>query len=167
MHRTRMFTVLAAVAVVGVACEDDATGIPAGLEVFVATLNGANEIPALASPTTGTGTAVITVMGNLISWRVDAANINNVTIGHIHYGPADSAGGVMIDLAPTAGDYATTETIALGSLEADTVLAVLAHMRNGKAYVNIHTSDGVGAPDPPGPAGDYPGGEIRGQIRKQ
>lgn len=167
MRATRVFTVLAAVAAIGVACGDDTTGIPAGLEVFTATLNGANEIPPLVSPTPATGTAVITVMGNLISWRVDAGNINNVFIGHIHYGPADSAGGVMIDLEPTPGDYTTTETIALGSLAGDTVLTVLTHMRNGKAYVNIHTTDGVGGADPPGPAGDYPGGEIRGQLRKQ
>ena len=167
MRASRVFSVLAAVAVIGVACGDDTTGIPAGLEVFTATLNGANEVPALVSPTTATGTAVITVMGNLISWRVDVANLSNVIIGHIHYGPADSALGVMINLSPTPGSYTTTSTIALGSLAGDTVLAVLAHMRNGKAYVNIHTSDGVGGADPVGPTGDYPGGEIRGQLRKQ
>ena len=164
MRATRVFTALAAVAVIGVACGDDTTGIPAGLEVFTATLNGANE---RLTPTTtpATGTAVVTVMGNLISWRVDAANLSNVIIGHIHYGPVDSAGGVMIDLSPTPGSYTTTQTIALGSFTGDTVLAVLAHMRNGKAYVNIHTSDGVA--DPAGPAGDYPAGEIRGQLKKQ
>src|SRR6266536_2489002 len=163
MRVTRIFTALAAVTLVGLACKDDTVGIPAGLEVFTATLNGANEVPVTTTP--ATGTAVITVMGNLISWRVDVANISNVTIGHIHYGPADSAGGVMINLAPTPGSYTTTETIALGSFAGDTVLAVLAHMRNGKAYVNIHTSDGVA--DPVGAAGDYPAGEIRGQLRKQ
>ena len=33
---------------------------------------------------------------------------------------------------------------------------------SGNAYVNVHTNDGV---DPPntGP-GDFPGGEIRGQV---
>ena len=164
MRAQRVFSVLAAVAAVGVACGDDVIGIPAGLEVFTATLNGANEIPPLVSPTTATGTAVVTVMGNLISWRVDVTNLSNVSAGHIHYGPADSALGVMINLAPTPGSYTTTQTIALGSLTGDTVLTVLAHMRAGKAYVNLHTSDGVA--DAVGPAGDYPGGEIRGQLRK-
>jgi hypothetical protein len=43
-----VFPVLAAVALVGVACGDDiTTAIPEGLEVFTATLNGANEVPAL------------------------------------------------------------------------------------------------------------------------
>ncbi|MGH7605786.1 MAG: CHRD domain-containing protein [Gemmatimonadales bacterium] len=166
MQATRMFTVLAAVALIGVACEDDdPTGIPSGVEIFTATLNGANEVPALVSPTEATGTAVITVMGNLISWRVDAANISNVFIGHIHLGPAGQSGDVLIDLEPTPGDYTTTQTIALGSLAGDTVLAVLPDMRAGNTYVNIHTSDG--ATDPAGPAGDYPAGEIRGQLVKQ
>jgi hypothetical protein len=39
---------------------------------------------------------------------------------------------------------------------------VLAAMEAGTAYVNVHTNDGV-APPTTGP-GDFPGGEIRGQI---
>jgi hypothetical protein len=167
MRAQRVFTVLAAVAVIGVACGDDVTGIPAGLEVFTATLNGANEIPALVSPTPATGSAVVTVMDTLLSWRVDVTNIQNVFIGHIHMAVPDSAGGVWLDLTPTPGDYPTTSTIALGSIQGDTVLALAAIMRNGRAYVNIHTSDGMGGTDPAGPAGDYPAGEIRGQLRKQ
>lgn len=163
MRATRVFTVLTAVAVIGVACGDEVTGIPAGVEIFTATLNGANEIPALVSPTTATGEATITVLGNLVSWKVDVTNLTNLTIGHIHYGPADSALGVMVNLSPTAGSYTTTTTVGLGSLVVDDT--VLVHMRNGKAYVNLHTSDGVA--DAVGPAGDYPGGEIRGQLRKQ
>lgn len=165
MRASRVFTVLAAVALVGIACKDEViSGIPAGIEIFTAEMNGANEIPPLVSPTTATGVATITVMGNLLSWRVDVTNLSNVTVGHIHYGPADSAAGVMVNLSPTPGSYTTTTTIAQGSLVVNDT--VLVHMRAGKAYVNIHTSDGVGGTDPVGPAGDYPGGEIRGQTRK-
>lgn len=162
MRATRMFTVLVAVTCVGIACEDDVTGIPSNVEIFTAQLNGANEIQPLVSPTTATGVATITVLGNLLSWRVEVTNLSNVTLGHIHYGPADSALGVMVNLSPTPGSYTTTTVIAQGSLVVNDT--VLVHMRNGKAYVNIHTSDG--AADPVGPAGDYPGGEIRGQTRK-
>lgn len=164
MRATRMFSVLTAVTIVGVACGDDVTGIPSGVEIFVADLNGANEIPPLVSPTTATGVATMTAMGNLLSWRVEVTNLSNVNIGHIHYGPADSARGVMVDLNPTPGSYTTTTVIAQGSLVVNDT--VLVHMRAGKAYVNIHTSDNVGGNDPVGPAGDYPGGEIRGQTRK-
>jgi hypothetical protein len=41
--------------------------------------------------------------------------------------------------------------------------AVLAAMESGDTYVNVHTDDGV-APPNTGP-GDFPGGEIRGQVR--
>ncbi len=40
--------------------------------------------------------------------------------------------------------------------------AVVEAVRNGDAYVNVRTNDGVDPPDT-GP-GDFPGGEIRGQI---
>lgn len=164
MRASRMFSMLVATTLIGVACGDDVTGIPSDIEIFRATLNGANEVPTLVSPTTATGEATITVMGNLLSWHVEVTNLSNVTIGHIHYGPADSALGVMVNLSPTPGSYTTTTTIAQGSLVVNDT--VLVHMRAGKAYVNIHTSDGVGGTDPVGPAGDYPGGEIRGQTRK-
>jgi hypothetical protein len=42
--------------------------------------------------------------------------------------------------------------------------SVLVHMRAGKAYVNIHTSDPALAGN--NTPGDYPGGEIRGQLHK-
>jgi hypothetical protein len=41
--------------------------------------------------------------------------------------------------------------------------AVVEAMRSGNAYVNVHTDDGVDPPDT-GP-GDFPDGEIRGQIK--
>jgi hypothetical protein len=41
--------------------------------------------------------------------------------------------------------------------------AVLAAINSGNTYVNVHTNDGV-APPNTGP-GDFPGGEIRGQIK--
>ena len=41
--------------------------------------------------------------------------------------------------------------------------AVLSAIKAGNTYVNVHTNDGVN-PANTG-AGDFPGGEIRGQIR--
>ena len=71
MHVSRTFTVFATIALLGVACNDNSsTGIPAGLEVYKATLNGANERPT-AVTSTATATAIITVLGNSISWKVD------------------------------------------------------------------------------------------------
>jgi hypothetical protein len=40
--------------------------------------------------------------------------------------------------------------------------AVEAAIESGNTYVNVHTNDGI-APANTGP-GDFPGGEIRGQV---
>ena len=152
MRRTRALAMFALVAAVGVACNDNnSTGIPAGLEVYTATLNGANERPTPVT-TTATGTAVVTAIGNRLSWRVDINSaIDSVTIGHIHRGVADSAGGVIRDLAPTPTGIGFTGTVALDSATvADSVLTL---MRAGRAYVNIHTKA-------------HGAGEIRGQLQK-
>jgi len=161
MRITRMLTMFAAVAVVG-GCSDDTTGIPSNVEIFQATLNGANEFPALPAATTATGSATITALGNVISWQVEVENISNVSIGHIHFGAAGTSGGVMQSLSPTAGSYTTKTIIASGSAVVND--SVLVHMRAGDAYVNIHTSNGA-LPGNNTP-GDYPNGEIRGQTRK-
>jgi hypothetical protein len=41
---------------------------------------------------------------------------------------------------------------------------LLTEVRLGNTYVNVHTNDGV-APIDTGP-GDFPGGEVRGQIER-
>jgi hypothetical protein len=50
----------------------------------------------------------------------------------------------------------------VGLLTGHPLADLVAEMRAGRAYVNVHTDDGVPSPDT-GP-GDCPGGEIRGQI---
>ena len=153
MRASRMLTMFATVTLFGGACSDNSTtGIPAGLEVFTADLNGANERLTPVT-TTAKGHAIITALGNQLSWKVDITSaIDSVTIGHIHRGVADSAGGVIQNLSPTPTGIGFTGTVALGS--AVVVDSVLTLMRAGKAYVNIHTKA-------------HPGGEIRGQLVKQ
>jgi len=153
MRAPRVFPVLAAVALVGVACGDDiiTTAIPEGVEVFTATLNGANERPTPVT-TTATGRAVITVLGNLVSWKVDVTDMDSVTAGHIHKGLADSTGNPIVTFTVTQTGLNFTGTVAVGS--ATVVDSVLTLMRDRRAYVNIHTRVNGG-------------GEIRGQTVKQ
>jgi len=144
-----MFALIAAL---GVACGDDTTAIPAGLKVFTATLNGANEKPT-AVTTTAKGTAIVTVLGNQLTWKVDITSaIDSITAGHIHHAPIDSAGGVRVNFAPAPTGVGFTGTATQGSIAvADSIIAF---MDAGNAYVNIHTKKN-GA------------GEIRGQLVKQ
>jgi hypothetical protein len=153
MRATRMFTALAAVAVIGVACGDDVAGIPAGLEVYTATLNAANEPTPVTS--TATGTAIVTVLGNQVTWKVDIISpIDSITLGHIHRRHPDStAGNVQVNFAPapTGLDFTGTATVGSAASVNDSILVL---MRAGRGYVNIHTRV-------------YPGGEIRGTLIKQ
>jgi hypothetical protein len=50
-----------------------------------------------------------------------------------------------------------------GDLEGRALGALIQEMKADRTYVNVHTDDGVPPPDT-GP-GDFPSGEIRGQIR--
>jgi CHRD domain len=151
MHVSGGLTILAAAALLGVACKDNSPNAP-GPEVFTATLNGANERPTPVT-TAATATAVITVLGDSITWKVDITSaIDSVIAGHIHDGGANDAGGVIQSLSPTATGAGFTGTVAQGSIvPPDSVITL---MRAGHAYVNIHTKA-------------HTAGEIRGQLVKQ
>jgi len=146
-------TLLTTAALVAVACNDNTTGIPSGVEIYTAQLNGANEAPT-AVTTTATGHAVVTVLGNLVSWKVDIdAAIDSMTAGHIHRHAADSvAGNVQVPFAVAASGIGFTGTAAVASATVND--SIVALMRAGRTYVNIHTKKN-------------PGGEIRGTLVKQ
>ncbi len=133
---------------------------PTEVEVFKATLVGTGEVPSNAS--TGTGTAIVTVSGGLISFRVDVGNIQNVILSHIH-GPATTSANAPVRVnfyVPPSGttplNFTTTTTLASGvaplpiGISQDSMVTLI---RNGNAYVNVHTSQ-------------LPAGEIRGQLVK-
>ena len=135
---------------------------------FTASLNAPNEPGGVTSG--GTGTATYTVIGNtgytntsVINYTITFSGLtaaaNN---GHIHVGAAGVSGGVTVPFtnvpALTSGTFngsisasnvqAATGgnvTVAAGSLD-----DLLAAMRAGNTYTNIHTSTN-------------PDGEIRGQ----
>src|SRR2546425_3193853 len=100
MRVSRVMGLLAIGTAVGLACKDTIINIPSSVEIYTATLNGSNERPT-AVTTSAAGAATITVLGNLVSWKVDITSpIDSVIIGHIHDGTADVAGGGVPDLHP-------------------------------------------------------------------
>jgi hypothetical protein len=148
------------------ACEDEEDDV-----VFRATLSGGAENPARSTSASGTAEFRLSE-NNTLSYTVDVTNLSNITAGHIH-GPATTVenAGVIIGLfstppstSPFTGRLAEgtiTSTSTLAGMDFDSLLVLL---DNGRAYVNLHTNDGV---DPPNTgAGDFPGGEIRGQITR-
>lgn len=138
-------------------------------------LNGGEEVPA--RDTNARGNAIFTLSDDelTLSFKLIVANIDNVVASHIHIGPAGVNGPVVLFLfgnAPPGGGTSNgvlnegTATAAdlVGPLAGQPLSALVDAMRAGNAYVNVHTNDGV-APTNTGP-GDFPGGEIRGQIRE-
>lgn len=159
----KLSTALALTAVLfAAACEND-DAIGPQQEQFTATLTGQAERPNPVT-TAATGVATFTVTGgNTINYTINVSNLAGVTAAHIH-GPAGSEAnaGVVATLHSTANAGTTNGILAQGTLMAGSALlstgitvdSVLTLMRNGNAYVNVHTSTNRA-------------GEIRGQIRRQ
>lgn len=148
-HQRRMLFGAAALALGLAACESE--------EVFVAELNGPNEVPAVTS--TATGLATYTLIDNTtLTFALSVSDIDSVTAAHIHVGDAGVAGGIIVNLfpGPTTGlDF--TGSLASGTITAATGMSfdsLMTRMRNGSLYTNVHTRVNGG-------------GEIRGQILLQ
>jgi hypothetical protein len=151
------------------------TGATALAADFIAApLSGGEEVPARDTKARGNATFDVSDDGTSIDYRLIASNIENVTASHIHLGPAGANGPVVAFLfgsvAPgggrTDGVLATgtiTAANLVGPLAGQPLSALLDAMQAGNTYVNVHTDDGV--PPTNTGAGDFPGGEIRGQIR--
>ena len=142
-------------------CKDD-VGVTV-TERFSATMSGANVLPPIT--TTATGTAQFTYVGDIktLFYEVDVTGIDSVTLAHIHApAPVDSSAGVALNLYTTGkskglgftGVLATGVAGQLGPPANMTLDSLLVLMRNGHAYVNVHTAA-------------HPAGEIRGQVVKQ
>ena len=116
-----------------------------------------------------------------VDFRLIASNIDNVIMSHIHCGPPGANGPIRMWLYPVVGPAGApgpagagrqNGVLAEGTFNPTGVIcpasavgsdmALLAAMRSGLTYVNVHTNDGVNGPNT-GP-GDFPGGEIRGQL---
>ena len=173
-------TVLAVAALVVLA-----TGVVASQQRnFVTSMSGAAEVPIRDTNARGAAVLMLSADGTTISYRLIASNIDNVFMAHIHLqpqgtDPGAANGPIVVWLAPTT---TPDVTLPLGGGRHNGVLAtgtftaanfindlagkpmsdLLTAIAEGRAYVNVHTNDGV-APPNTGP-GDFPGGEIRGQL---
>lgn len=165
--RERLVGGLALVALFAVgSCKDDVG--PTEVENFVANLSGANERPTQVT-TTATGIAHFSRVGDLVIYRVEVSGIDSAFAAHIH-APADTGTsiGVAVSLFTLAAATGQNFTGAVGQgvLGAPTGMttdSLLVLLRNGHAYVNVHTRGPTGANG----SGGHAGGEVRGQIQKQ
>ena len=135
---------------------------------------GGQEVPA--RDTNGQAQAIFHLSkdGTELDYKLIASNIHNVVQAHIHQGPAGVNGPIGVFLfgpvAPAGGrtdgvlaEGTITAGNFIGPFAGKSVEEVAALLDSGGAYVNVHTNDGV-APIDTGP-GDFPGGEVRGQVK--
>lgn len=129
---------------------------------FTAQLDGASEVPPVA--TQATGVAAFDLQGSgqnrSILYRLGARNIDHVFAAHIHVGCVGENGPIVVTLfsggptGPVRGNFASGEITSSdleGPLAGRNLGALIRRMNDGCTYVNVHTTE-------------FPGGEIRGQI---
>jgi hypothetical protein len=117
-------------------------------ETFEARLTGAQEVPPVSSPGTGTAEVQLNKSTNTLTWKVTYSGLSGPAVaGHIH-GPAAAGAnaGVVVPF--------TNITAQPVNGQATISPAQAADLAAGKWYANIHTAAN-------------PGGEIRGQLQKR
>ena len=150
---------LSALLVLCLAAACGGTDTPAVSNSFGASLSGAGEVPAVTT-STGTATATFTLVGTTVNYTVTYSNLSGAPGGaHIHLGASTGSGPVAVALGGfpstasgtwsgsfTSADVKTIQSPAVSNLD-----DVIAQIRAGNAYTNVHTSANAG-------------GEVRGQI---
>jgi hypothetical protein len=159
-------------------------GVAAAIESFNfnSPMDGAQEAPiSRDTPARGNAVYKLNADGTALQYRLIVANIENVFMAHIHRGVAGESGPVVVWLYPSTtpnqpgplGAGRIDGVIARGTITAADLTGPLAGqplstlvnlLRNGGAYTNVHTNDGDLVMNE-GP-GDFPAGEIRGQINE-
>jgi len=143
-----------------------------GAARFVAMLSGASEVPAVQSPALGSARFILSRDGASLRYQVKVKRVMNAEGAHVHLGPTGQNGEIVADLMNSARmhmgkrSFSAKGTITAGqlggSLAGHSLTDLVAQMTAGTAYVNVHTDDG--APPPNTGPGDFPDGEVRGQI---
>ena len=141
--------------------------------------NGSQEVPA--RDTQGQAQAIFHLSsdGESLDYKLTAATIDNVFMSHIHLNVPGQNGPIVVWLYPSTavapgplGAGRTDGVLAEGTITAANFVGPLAGqpmsvlvnaLNTGNAYVNVHTNDGVDGVNT-GP-GDFPGGEIRADVR--
>jgi hypothetical protein len=138
------------------------SAMPLAAQTLFATMNGAEETPALLTGAVANITVNVDQSAQTVEVELIAFNLpTGTTAGHIHIGPLGQAGPVVIDFPiPTgrtddlnlrfrvgAAEFHARPEIGINTIS-DAIQAII----NGNSYANIHTSG-------------HPGGEIRGQLR--
>jgi len=137
-----------------------------------ADLEGFQEVPAVSTVASGRFRAVIDTKANTITWKLNYDGLEGaVQQSHVHFGQLSVNGGISFFLCSNLGNGPAgtltcpdgpaeltgviTPELVIGpsgtGIEAGAMAEIVAAIRNGTAYANVHSAK-------------WPGGEIRGQL---
>jgi hypothetical protein len=133
---------------------------------FQATLTGAEEVPPVVTIATGDAQFELSTNGLQIRYQLEYQDIEGAFMGHIHLENRGKNGNVVVwlcggfgkpDCPVTGGTLSGVITASdfKAELAGKPMSALVAEMRAGRTYANVHTRN---SPHP------HPAGEIRGQI---
>jgi Ca2+-binding RTX toxin-like protein len=131
-----------------------------GSRYFLATLNGASEVPPIVTAATGVGNfvlnraqTVLTASSTTTGLDFGGGGANGVTGFHLHQAPVGSSGPIRWDIASDAQTVVNGGTESFTSVwtSGEGLTTHLAALLGGQLYENIHTNGNTG-------------GEIRGQV---
>jgi hypothetical protein len=137
-----LLRLLSVAALLAAGCaQQTASTAPTGSNVM---LNGAQEVPPVATAATGSGTITV-LMDRSVSGTVTTSGIAG-TAAHIHLAAPGQNGPVIVPLNKTGENlWAVPNSIRLNDAQYEAY-------RQGNLYVNVHSAAN-------------PVGEIRGQVR--
>ncbi|MEV6394284.1 CHRD domain-containing protein [Streptomyces sp. NPDC051907] len=135
--------------------------------LFVASLRGANEVPAPGGPAVGDHDAAalefVRVKGDRVSVAVKWRGADKPTALHIHQGPKGANGGVKVDFTSVLAQGERADKgwsgtgwsgTATGTVEVADKAFLAAFQQDPNAfYANLHTAQ-------------FPGGAVRGQFHR-
>lgn len=136
-------------------------------EEFTAKLVGDNEVPPINTKATAT---LQLTLGSPITFTVTYANLSTpLLFSHFHFAPVKVAGGIMIFLCGGGGQATCPQALSgtfsgtitnlnvvgptAQGIAAGDLTSALEAVGEGNSYINMHTTM-------------FPGGELRGQIKR-
>jgi hypothetical protein len=147
--------ILACVAALWVLPTAPAHASASSVQVLATIMTGAQEVPG-PGDNDGFGAFAAVTTEDKLCYVVAARRIDPATATHIHAGPADVAGGIVVGLLPPtrglAADCIETVPDDMNSTAVLTVSELAAIRANpDQFYVNVHNTP-------------FPAGAIRGQL---
>ena len=119
-------------------------------QTFTAKLTGKDEVPPVNTQATGMAQFQLSSDGKELSYDLSATNLQGFMMAHIHQGKAGE-NGQPVTTPLSMGKGKITSSDLQGALAGKQMSDLVGIMRNGGAYVNVHTNKNQN-------------GEIRGQI---